>query len=195
MTTSNRQRVGELVRWTARLWSLPLIAVTFLLAAGPFVPLPFNIAGRLFIGALSSLYAMGFAVAFVVAWRYESVGGWIALGSARGIQGRVHHPMGASSREPIRFIALAASHSVSALVVPSWSNREGADARVGRGRRLGSADEAPAPFCSAAHEPGLVVLADWDRLFLVHAAVLDASQHVPGATAAPSFQTPSMRAA
>ena len=82
MTASNRQRVGELVRWTARLWSLPLIAVTFLLAAGPFVPLPFNIAGRLFIGALSSLYAMGFAVAFVVAWRYESVGGWIALGSA-----------------------------------------------------------------------------------------------------------------
>ena len=82
MTTSNRQRLGGAVRWTARLWSLPLIAVTFLLAAGPFVPLPFNTAGKLFIGALSSLYAMVFAVAFVIAWRYEWVGGWVALASA-----------------------------------------------------------------------------------------------------------------
>jgi hypothetical protein len=53
--------------------------VTFLLAVGPFVRLPFNTAGNLFIGALSSLYAMAFAVALVVAWRYESVGGWMAL--------------------------------------------------------------------------------------------------------------------
>ncbi len=59
-----------------------MIAATFLLAAGPFVPLPFNIGGNAFMLPLSSPYAMAFAIAFVVAWRWESVGGWIALVSA-----------------------------------------------------------------------------------------------------------------
>lgn len=82
MTTSANPRVGELVRWAARLWSIPLIAVTFLLAAGPLNPLPFKNTGNLFVGGLSSFDAMAFAVAFVIAWRYESVGSWIALVSA-----------------------------------------------------------------------------------------------------------------
>lgn len=82
MTTSIRETVGELVRWTARLWSLPVIAVTFLLAAGPFVPGISKIGGNAFMFHMSSLYSMVFAVAFVVAWRWESVGGWIALVSA-----------------------------------------------------------------------------------------------------------------
>lgn len=59
-----------------------MIAATFLLAAGPFVPRPFNIGGNAFMLPMSSLYAMAFAVAFVVAWRWESVGGWIALVAA-----------------------------------------------------------------------------------------------------------------
>ena len=86
MTASNRQRIGELVRWTARLWSFPIIAMIFLLAAGPFVPRPFNPAGAFALSALSSLDAMVFAVALVIAWRYESVGGWIALVSAAGFK-------------------------------------------------------------------------------------------------------------
>jgi len=78
MTTASDHRVGEVIRWTARLWSFPLIAMTFLLALGPFIRLP-SIG---VVGALSSLYAMAVAVAFVVAWHHESVGGWIALTSA-----------------------------------------------------------------------------------------------------------------
>jgi hypothetical protein len=82
MTASNRQHVGELVRLIARLWSIPLIVVTFLLAAGPFFPWQSIIKGHPWLFALSSPYAMVFAVAFVVAWRWECVGGWIALVSA-----------------------------------------------------------------------------------------------------------------
>jgi len=79
MTTMSSYRVGEIIRWAARLWSIPLVAVTFLLAAGPFVRLPFNL-GNLLI-SFSSLSAMAFAVALVVAWHWERVGGWIGVGS------------------------------------------------------------------------------------------------------------------
>jgi hypothetical protein len=82
MTTTNRQHVGELVRWTARLWSVPLIVATFLLAAAAFIPVRFNVAGNPFLGLLNSPYAMALAVAFVVAWHWERVGGWIALAGA-----------------------------------------------------------------------------------------------------------------
>jgi hypothetical protein len=79
MTTTKRQYVGELARWTARLWSLPLIAVTFYLAAWSFLPGQVNVAGNPFLGLLTTPYAMAFAVAFVVAWHWERVGGWLAV--------------------------------------------------------------------------------------------------------------------
>lgn len=77
MTATTREHFGELTRWTARLWSLPLIAGTFLVAAGPLNPVPFKFGYIELL--LSSLSAMSFAVAFVVAWRWERIGGWIAI--------------------------------------------------------------------------------------------------------------------
>jgi hypothetical protein len=77
MTPTNRQRLGEWVHWTGRLWSLPLITATFLLAAGPFLPLTLH-PGRAFL-LLSSPFAMALAIALVLAWRWEATGGWIAL--------------------------------------------------------------------------------------------------------------------
>ena len=85
MTTSTRQSVGELVRWIARLWSLPVIAVTFLLAAGPFAPWRPNIGGNAFM-FMSSPCSMVFAIGLIVACKWESVGGWIALVSAVGLK-------------------------------------------------------------------------------------------------------------
>jgi len=78
MINTNNRCVGDLVRWIARLWSIPVVAMTFLLAAGPFIRLPFGIGDVLM--PLSSVCAMAFAVAFVVAWHWERIGGWIAFG-------------------------------------------------------------------------------------------------------------------
>ena len=78
MTNTRNYRVEGIVRWTARLWSIPIVAITFSLAAGPLIRLPPNL-GNLVI-SLSSLSAMAFALAFVVAWHWERVGGWLALG-------------------------------------------------------------------------------------------------------------------
>ena len=84
MTSISRQRAGEIFRWVARLWSLPLIAVPFLLAAWVFIPMPFNryLASNPAFGIFSSFYAMVLAISYVVAWHWERVGGWLALASA-----------------------------------------------------------------------------------------------------------------
>ena len=89
MTTAKLQSMREIARWTARLWSVPLIAGTFLLAGGGFfMAVSFGpaITGSRVVGSLSSPWAMAFAVAFVIAWRWERAGGWIALGLAVGLK-------------------------------------------------------------------------------------------------------------
>ena len=176
MTATNRQRVGELVRWIARLWSFPLIALTFLLAVKVFIPVPLDIARNPFLGVLSSLYAMALAVAFVVAWHWERVGGWIALGSAVAFTVwftiRLGHPALSLFDlllwlPAILFLLSSSLHgAISKLETPA-PNVEGGQTQPTKPRRF---------FALPRTEPGLVVFADWDRLLPVHAAVLDASR-------------------
>jgi len=78
MPTLNRQAVGRIVRWTARLWTVPLIATTYLLAAQAFISPRFRAPDRV-VGLFATPFAMAFAVAFVIAWRWERIGGWLGL--------------------------------------------------------------------------------------------------------------------
>lgn len=75
-------RYADVVRWTARVWSVPVIALTFLLAGSAFIPHGVNVDRLPLMAVFSSLYSMAFAVAFVVAWHWERTGAWIALLSA-----------------------------------------------------------------------------------------------------------------
>jgi hypothetical protein len=44
MTATNRQRIAELIHWTIRLWSLPLVAVTLLLSTDAATAQPGSVA-------------------------------------------------------------------------------------------------------------------------------------------------------
>lgn len=83
MTTTSRQLIGGWAHWIARLWSLPVITGVFVLAAGPFIRVPAHVGNLLM--PLSSPFALLLAVAFVIAWRWEAVGGCIALVSAAAL--------------------------------------------------------------------------------------------------------------